>query len=87
MTHKEIWQAITKLAQVMDVSCSGLARAAGLDQTIFNKSKRINRDGSPRWPSTYSIAKILDAANIKLVDFANLMPTDTPNRRKSRPGR
>ncbi|MBO4683033.1 MAG: helix-turn-helix transcriptional regulator [Alphaproteobacteria bacterium] len=80
MTHKEIWETISILAAVMNLSCSGLARAAGLDPTIFNKSKRINRDGSPRWPSTYSIAKILDAAHMKLSDFARLMPTDTPNR-------
>lgn len=73
MTHQEIWDAIVKLAKKNKLSCSGLARMAGLDPTTFNKSKRINRDGSPHWPSTYSIARILDATGIKLIDFARLM--------------
>jgi phage repressor protein C with HTH and peptisase S24 domain len=84
MTHKEIWETIAMLAASKHLSCSGLARAAGLDPTIFNKSKRINRDGSPRWPSTYSLARVLDAAHIKLIDFARLMPSDTPNRWKKK---
>lgn len=79
MTHQELWETITILAHEKNLSCSGLARASGLDPTIFNKSKRTNRDGTPHWPSTYSLAKILDGANIKLLDFARLMPTDTPN--------
>ena len=55
------------------LSTSGLARAAGLDPTSFNKSKRIGRDGKPRWPGTESIAKVLEAVDATLGDFTVLM--------------
>ena len=61
LRHADIWQAIDQLANEHGYSPSGLARRAGLDPTTFNKSKRIARDGRPRWPSTESIAKILEA--------------------------
>lgn len=77
MTHEEIWNGIVNLAKQMNLTCSGLARAAGLDSTIFNKSKRINRNGMPRWPSTYSLARVLSVAKIDLATFANLMKKDT----------
>jgi phage repressor protein C with HTH and peptisase S24 domain len=51
------------------LSVSGLAKHAGLDPTTFNKSKRVSRDGKPRWPSTESIAKILTATECPLSDF------------------
>ena len=38
-----------------------MAKLAGLDATAFNVSKRISKDGRERWPSTESIAKILEA--------------------------
>lgn len=79
MTHNELWDGIANLAKEMNLTCSGLARAAGLDSTTFNKSKRINSNGSLRWPSTYSIARILDAANIGLAEFARYLPHDTRN--------
>ncbi len=54
-------------------SVSGLARAAGLDATSFNKSKRATPNGKPRWPTTESIAKCLDATRTSLDDFAGLL--------------
>ena len=39
----------------------GLLGLPGLDATAFNRSKRVSKDGRERWPSTESIAKILDA--------------------------
>jgi phage repressor protein C with HTH and peptisase S24 domain len=61
--------AIDRLAETRGMSVSALARAAGLDPTAFNKSKRIGPDGRPRWPSTESLAKIFDAANADLREF------------------
>jgi phage repressor protein C with HTH and peptisase S24 domain len=61
LTHLDIWNAIDALAQRNGFSASGLARVAGLDATAFNKSKRISKDGRERWPSTESIAKVLEA--------------------------
>lgn len=69
LKHSEIWSAIDALAQHHGYTPSGLARRAGLDSTTFNKSKRITREGKPRWPSTESVAKILEATGSTLADF------------------
>lgn len=61
VSHVDIWNAIDALAERHGFSASGLARVAGLDATAFNKSKRISKDGRERWPSTESIAKVLEA--------------------------
>lgn len=61
LSHADIWNAIDAIAQRHGFSASGLARVAGLDATAFNKSKRVSKDGRERWPSTESIAKVLEA--------------------------
>ena len=71
-THDWIWQAIDTLALRQGVSASALARLAGLDPTTFNRSKRFTLEGRPRWPSTESIAKLLEATGTKLDEFATL---------------
>lgn len=73
LSHGRIWTAIDRLAARYDLSPSGLARRAGLDPTTFNRSKRVAADGRPRWPSTESIAKILEATGAELEDFLALM--------------
>lgn len=75
MTHEELWQAIVNLAESKKMSCSGLAKFAGLDATTFNKSKRFSKYGQPRWPSTYSLAKVLNATGITITDFVAFMPS------------
>jgi len=60
-THSAIWDALDALAERHGLSTSGLARLAGLDATAFNRSKRVSKDGRERWPSTESIAKVLEA--------------------------
>ena len=69
MTHKDIWKAIDNFAFQHKMSCSGLARFSGLDPTTFNKSKRWSKYGQPRWPSTGSIAKVLNSTGKTLHDF------------------
>jgi len=61
LSHSAIWDAIDALATRHGFTASGLAKLAGLDATAFNKSKRRSKDGRERWPSTESIAKLLDA--------------------------
>lgn len=71
-SHDRIWAAIDALAERHRLSPSGLARRAGLDPTSFNKSKRLSADGRLRWPSTESIAKVLDATGATIDDFIGL---------------
>jgi phage repressor protein C with HTH and peptisase S24 domain len=74
LSHTHIWAAIDALATKFSTTPSGLARLAGLDSTSFNKSKRASTDvpARPRWPSTESLAKLLDATGIKFSEFALL---------------
>jgi phage repressor protein C with HTH and peptisase S24 domain len=72
LSHDQVWSAVDALAQRHGLSPSGLARKAGLDATTFNRSKRLGSDGRLRWPSTESIAKILEATGASLSDFVAL---------------
>ena len=72
MRHSDIWKGLDTLAEKHGLSASGLAKKAGLDATAFNKSKRAQPDGSPRWISTESLMKALDAVGASLEDFAAL---------------
>ena len=73
MRHDDIWRALDALAAEHGLSASGLARKAGLDPTALNPSKRIGADGRARWPSTESVAKVLDAVGRGVEDFAALV--------------
>lgn len=69
LTHTRVWTAIDALARRYSLSPSGLAKRAGLDPTSFNKSKRITGEGRPRWPTTESIAKVLQATGASFEDL------------------
>lgn len=73
LTHAQIWAAIDALGARFGLSASALARKAGLDPTTFNKSKRTTPTGHQRWPSTESIAKVLQATGATLDDFMTLV--------------
>jgi phage repressor protein C with HTH and peptisase S24 domain len=73
LSHPRIWAAIDRLAERYGLSASGLARKSGLDATSFNRSKRTSPDGRDRWPSTESIAKILNATGASLDEFMRLV--------------
>jgi phage repressor protein C with HTH and peptisase S24 domain len=73
MKHDDIWRALDTLAAENGLSASGLARKSGLDPTTFNPSKRRMPDGRARWPSTESLAKVLDATGASLGDFTALV--------------
>lgn len=68
----DMWTALDLLAEEHDLSPSGLAIAAGLDPTAFNRSKRERRNGRARWPSTETIAKVLLATGVTFPEFARL---------------
>ncbi|MBO7509389.1 MAG: hypothetical protein J6T57_03900 [Alphaproteobacteria bacterium] len=74
---EQLWDAIVNIAKWRGMSCSGLAKFSGLDATTFNKSKRITKYGTYKWPSTLSLAKVLSAVNLSLGEFARrFMPKD-----------
>lgn len=81
LSHERVWAAIDALANRYSLSASGLAKRAGLDSTAFNKSKRQSADGRPRWPSTESLAKIIDATHSSLDEFLALVEGKTPGDR------
>jgi phage repressor protein C with HTH and peptisase S24 domain len=72
LSHTEIWTAIDALAKRFDMSPSAMAKMAGLDPTAFNRSKRGDGDARPRWPSTESLAKVLEATGVGFSEFAAL---------------
>lgn len=84
LSHGEIWRAIDALAERFDMTPSAMARMAGLDPTSFNRSKRgsAEADGRARWPSTESLAKLLEATGVNFSEFAALTertPVRTPS--------
>jgi phage repressor protein C with HTH and peptisase S24 domain len=87
MRHEDIWRAVDALAAENGLSASGLAKRAGLDATAFNPSKRTGQDGRARWPSTESIAKILDATSTTMDAFASLVTGAPALARKALSGR
>ena len=74
LSHGQIWKAIDGLARREGISASALARRAGLDSTSFNPSKRFGPGDPPRprWPSTESLTRILQATGLSLGEFAAL---------------
>ncbi len=72
LTHADVWRGIDRLAEKHGMSASALARRAGLDATTFNMSKRTTREGKNRWPSTETIAKVLEATGETFAEFVVL---------------
>lgn len=75
LRHDSVWAAIDALAAKNHLSASALAKKSGLDPTTFNRSKRRGSDGRPRWPSTESIAKVMQATGSSLNEFFRLLDT------------
>jgi phage repressor protein C with HTH and peptisase S24 domain len=73
LTHKSVWKALDRIAIRQGLTPSGLARCAGLDATTFNPSKRRAQGGRQRWPSTESIAKVLEATGTGVDEFFLLL--------------
>src|SRR5262245_32411249 len=82
LTHGKVWSAIDSLAKRYGLAPSGLAKKAGLDPTSFNPSKRVTNEGRPRWPTTESVAKVLEATGASLDDFVALVEAQRNSRRK-----
>ena len=72
-SHKQVWAAIDTIAERYGFSASGLAKKSGLDPTSFNPSKRNGPDGRPRWPTTESLAHLLEASGASVEEFSDLL--------------
>jgi phage repressor protein C with HTH and peptisase S24 domain len=72
-THKQVWSSIDAIAERYGFSASGLAKKSGLDPTSFNPSKRLGIDGRPRWPTTESISRVLQASGASIEEFTDLL--------------
>lgn len=86
LSHAQLWKAIDGLARREGLSVSALARRSGLDATSFNPSKRFGAGDPPRprWPSTESLTRILQATGLSLGDFATFA-LDAPIRPSTAP--
>lgn len=80
LTHARLWAALDALADRQGLSASALAQSAGLDATAFNPSKRFGsgQPARPRWPSTESLNRILQATGVSLAEFATLADDTAP---------
>ncbi|MGO2957923.1 MAG: helix-turn-helix transcriptional regulator [Acetobacter sp.] len=70
ITPLALWQALDDLAFQRGLSPSGLAKAAGLDATTFNPSRRRGAQGAYRWPALSSLLAALAVLNVSLSAFA-----------------
>lgn len=78
--HAAIWATIEAIAERLNVSASRLAILSGNDATAFNKSKRVTRGGILRWPSSMTIAKVLDVAGMPFAEFGAIVDEKTRER-------
>jgi phage repressor protein C with HTH and peptisase S24 domain len=85
LSHSAIWTTIDALAARFEMTPAALAHLAGLDPTSFNPSKRVSVAKRPRWPSTESLAKVLNATGTSLGDFAALVEATDKERRRTAP--
>ncbi|MBV1837234.1 helix-turn-helix transcriptional regulator [Acetobacter estunensis] len=69
---RTIWDTIDHMAAEHGLTPSGLARAAGLDPTALNPSRRLSHDGHIRLPRMETLLDLLDATGLSLTDFASL---------------
>ena len=74
-----IWRGIDNLALQKGISLSKLAQKAGLNASIFNKSKRVGADGRPRWLSTETLDKVLAVTHTNFLDFMVLCGEEVHN--------
>ena len=72
LKHATVWAAIDDIAFNKNMTRSGLARFCGLDATTFNNSKRFESTGQPRWPSMFTLSKVLNATQTSMSQFGQI---------------
>lgn len=64
------WHTLDVLARERGFTPSALARAAGLDATALNPSRRVGANGAMRWPSLPTLLRVLEVLQVPLAVFA-----------------
>ncbi len=75
INHTSVWAALDNLAHAKHMSVSRMAMLSNIDPTTFNKSKRMDVYGRLRWPSTETLAKVLNTMGVSWDDFAKYFPS------------
>ena len=70
--HRQVWWGVECMARHAGLSVSGLACAAGLDASTFNKSKRIHPNGRLRWPSLPSLCLAMRVTGVSMRMFVDM---------------
>ena len=73
LEHAAVWAAIDDLAVQVGLSVGMLATAAGLDPGTLSLSKRFDKRGRPRWPSTETVTAVLRATDTTFQEFGMLV--------------
>jgi len=69
-----LWNSIDKLAEQEHISLPRLALKAGLDQSTFSHARRKRN-----WMSLKTLARVLNAYDISLKEWARLVDENSPN--------
>lgn len=69
-----LWASIDKIAEQERMSLPRLALKAGLDQSTFSHARRKRN-----WMSLKTLARVLNAHDITLIEWARLVDEKTPN--------
>lgn len=70
--HSNLWDSFDEIAESKNISASCLARTSGLCSTAFNKSKRTDKVGKERFPSTGTLLKVLNSYDMTMTEFGRI---------------
>jgi transcriptional regulator with XRE-family HTH domain len=69
-----LWASIDKIAEQEGLSLPRLALKAGLDQSTFSHARRKRN-----WMSLKTLARVLNAHDITLIEWARIVDEKAPN--------
>ncbi len=72
LSHTEIWTAIDALAKRFDMESVGHGQDGGPGPHQLQPFQARRGESRPRWPSTESLAKVLEATGVGFSEFAAL---------------